>query len=230
MTSCSFSLCTFSRLASLHGQTSLWGAVPHDCPTQSVFLSHFSKCSVCCSLFSCSTPSVAHVCQPGSGLGTCVLLQGSQAASLLWEHQLIPGHVHHSTLTCCLLMRCLSLVVHPLQEMHHREQTLCLCRQVVSLFSPEGILHISPNSTLFLAFSNSQLLASNPLPSFWLFVVVFLFFSNFRKIITWAQRDAHCVYVFISVYIRELPFFVLTFISNQLSTTPFDSNCKKITV
>lgn len=113
------------------------------------------------------------------------LAAGSQAASLPWEHQLILGCLYHSPLTCCLLMRHLSLVVHPLQEMHHGEQILCQCRQVVSPFSPEGILHISPNSTLFLAFAKSKLLAYFQSSSkFLTFLLLLLVFFNFRKIIT----------------------------------------------
>lgn len=67
-----------------------------------------------------------------------------------------PGTSPDSLSSCCLLLRGLSFGIHPLQKMQHREQTLCQCRQVASLFSHKGVLLISPKSTLFLAFSNSH--------------------------------------------------------------------------
>lgn len=155
----------------------------------------------CFSLFQCFCSfNGPAVCLPAPGLGACVLLQVSGLGA--------PANLGTSP-------------SFPLQLLFTHEKphlggplfagdaakgaNTCNCRQMVSLFSPEGVLPISPNSTLFLAFFYSQLLlTSNPLPSF------SLFFS-FRKIITWVQRDTHCVCVFVSVYIRELPFLCFDF-------------------
>lgn len=190
---CSFSQWTFSRLSS-------W--THFSMRSNTPWLPHSICVSISASLyFNVSAPSMALQC-------ACQHLDLEHVScyrSVAWEHQLTLARLHHSLFSCCLLMRSLILVVHSLQEMQQREQTLCNCRQMVSLFSPEGVLPISPNSTLFLAFFYSQLLlTSNPLPSF------SLFFS-FRKIITWVQRDTHCVCVFVSVYIRELPFLCFDF-------------------
>lgn len=172
---CSFSQWTFSRLSS-------W--THFSMRSNTPWLPHSICVSISASLyFNVSAPSMVLQC-------ACQHLDLELVScyrSVAWEHQLTLARLHHSLFSCCLLMRSLILVVHCLQEMQQREQTPCQCRQVVSLFSPEGVLPISPNSILFLAFSNSQLLlTSNPLPSF------SLFFS-FRKIITSPKGHTLCL-------------------------------------
>jgi len=89
-------------------------------------------------------------------------------------------------------------MVNLLQQMQQKKCMLCLYRLIASLLFSEGAFSISPDSAEFPAFSNSQLLAHfQPFSRF-------STFFNFEKIISYAQTDAHYVYVVISIYFWEL--------------------------